>query len=198
MREPALRMWFPHHAALELAKRHVPHGASFFRTAHSEDGGSASERGDTGRLFLRGEARFGMRHFPPDLGCRLVLAQPLIDNLAQEIVSVQVRNLISATNSGFTQCTRLRTSDRPLLRKGIVAGKNPQRRSLILDSPIYFGDSGGPVFEIDRELLETRFRLIGVVREYVPFAESTCTSMQLQNSGYSVAAPMDAALNLIQ
>jgi S1-C subfamily serine protease len=101
------------------------------------------------------------------------------------------------TSLGLQQLPQL-DPDRPLLRKGIVAGKNLQRRSLILDCPIYFGDSGGPVFEIDRELLQTRFRLIGVVREYVPFAESTRTSMQLENSGYSVAAPMDAVLNLIQ
>ena len=39
---------------------------------------------------------------------------------------------------------------RPLLRKGIVAGKNIQRSSLVLDCPAYFGNSGGPVFEIER------------------------------------------------
>jgi hypothetical protein len=40
--------------------------------------------------------------------------------------------------------------DRPLLRKGIVAGKNFQKHTLILDCPSYQGNSGGPVFEIDR------------------------------------------------
>lgn len=38
---------------------------------------------------------------------------------------------------------------RPLLRKGIVAGTNPQTRSIILDCPSYFGNSGGPVVELE-------------------------------------------------
>jgi hypothetical protein len=58
--------------------------------------------------------------------------------------------------------------DRPLLRKGVVAGKNMTTHSIILDCPAYFGVSGGPVFEIDRELAATHFWLIGVVKEFVP------------------------------
>jgi hypothetical protein len=87
---------------------------------------------------------------------------------------------------------------RPLLRKGIVAGKNLQRRSLVLDCPAYFGNSGGPVFEIDRGPLQTSLRLIGVVEKYVPFTATDARTFEMRtNSGYSVATPMDAVLRLI-
>ncbi len=38
---------------------------------------------------------------------------------------------------------------RPLLRKGIVAGTNPEKRAIIIDCPSYFGNSGGPVVELE-------------------------------------------------
>jgi hypothetical protein len=91
---------------------------------------------------------------------------------------------------------------RPLLRKGIVAGTNPERRSIILDCPVYFGNSGGPVLEMDKEGFQTRFRIIGVVDQYVPFVQaggSQTFAMQiLSNSGYSIATPMDYVLELIK
>jgi hypothetical protein len=90
---------------------------------------------------------------------------------------------------------------RPLLRKGIVAGTNSAKRSLILDCPVYFGNSGGPVLEIDRQAFSTNLKLIGVVIEYIPFdqhAGSQTVGLQfLTNSGYSVAAPMDFVLELL-
>jgi Trypsin-like peptidase domain len=38
---------------------------------------------------------------------------------------------------------------RPLLRKALIAGQDPQKRSIIIDGPAYKGNSGGPVFEIE-------------------------------------------------
>jgi S1-C subfamily serine protease len=89
---------------------------------------------------------------------------------------------------------------RPLLRKGIVAGTNPQNRSIILDCPSYFGNSGGPVVELDRVDLATRFTIIGVILQYVPFADTgrSNTFAILSNSGYSIAAPMDFVLELVK
>jgi hypothetical protein len=81
---------------------------------------------------------------------------------------------------------------RPLLRKGIVAGINPQTHSIILDSPVYFGNSGGLVMEIDTENVFQKFyHVIGVVSKYVPYAEATHTFFIATNSGYSIAVPMD-------
>jgi trypsin-like peptidase len=92
--------------------------------------------------------------------------------------------------------------NRPLLRKGLVAGTNPQKRSLILDCPVYFGNSGGPVLEIDPTGLgNEKLSIIGVVIQFVPFVQSagsqTVAVQVMSNSGYSVAEPMDLVLDLI-
>ena len=61
---------------------------------------------------------------------------------------------------------------RPLLRKGIVAGQNLQRKSIVLDCPVYQGNSGGPVIQVEsKNLLEKHFSVIGVVGEFVPFVD---------------------------
>ncbi len=90
--------------------------------------------------------------------------------------------------------------NRPLLRKGILAGTNPATRTLILDCPVYFGNSGGPVLEVDRQGLTATFRIIGVVIQFIPFNETagSQTAMILSNSGYSVAVPMDFVLELLK
>lgn len=89
---------------------------------------------------------------------------------------------------------------RPLLRKGIVAGTNPASRFLVLDCPVYFGNSGGPVLEVDRQGFGEKLSIIGVVDQYVPFVQqagSQTIAMQVQtNSGYSLAIPMDSVLEL--
>src|SRR5690606_18808210 len=36
---------------------------------------------------------------------------------------------------------------KPLLRKGIVAGVYPHQRTFIIDSPVFGGNSGGPVLQ---------------------------------------------------
>lgn len=85
----------------------------------------------------------------------------------------------------------------PLLRKGLIAGQDAQQRSIIIDGPVYRGNSGGPVFEIDRDALQTRFYLVGVLTDFVPLVESTEDFGFQLNSGYSVARPMNFVLELI-
>lgn len=95
--------------------------------------------------------------------------------------------------------------NRPLLRKGIVAGTNAARKSIILDCPVYFGNSGGIVLQIERGAFQTNFYVIGVVDQYVPFVQSAgiqgqtlAIGMQLEtNSGYSVVVPMDFVMELV-
>jgi len=105
------------------------------------------------------------------------------------------------TSLGLQQMPQLDTS-RPLLRKGIVAGTNPQTKSLILDSPSYFGNSGGLVMELVRAYQVTLLRIIGVVVSFVPFvqagASQTFAFQMASNSGYSIAVPMDFVLELIR
>lgn len=94
--------------------------------------------------------------------------------------------------------------EQPLLRKGIVAGINRSRRTIILDCPSYQGNSGGPVLTREpQDLINNKFNLIGVLTEWVPFQESWQNSrfgyvnQTLSNSGYSVVEPMDSVFELI-
>jgi hypothetical protein len=96
---------------------------------------------------------------------------------------------------------------RPLVRRGIVADKDPNRRTLVLDSPAFKGNSGGPVLE--RGIIEFtganvqwRFTVIGVVTEFIPFEERWVNNQfgywntTISNSGYSIAEPMDSVFEL--
>jgi len=90
---------------------------------------------------------------------------------------------------------------RPLLRKGIIAGLNPLQQTIILDSPSFGGNSGGPVLEREWEGVGYRFFLIGVVTAFVPYAIRDSngheTGAKSFNSGYSIAVPMDYVLELV-
>lgn len=94
--------------------------------------------------------------------------------------------------------------DRPLLRRGTVAGKHSKRRTIILDCPVYPGISGGPVLEVEREGFVTHFVPIGVVAEFVPFAEQWenrklgYSNLTISNSGYAVITSMDSVLELLE
>jgi hypothetical protein len=88
---------------------------------------------------------------------------------------------------------------RPLLRKGIIAGLKPDSKSIIIDCPVYYGNSGGPVVEIDRRVFKTTFKVIGVVDQFVPFDQNLINRTlqpNFANSGYSVVTPMDYVLEL--
>jgi len=92
---------------------------------------------------------------------------------------------------------------RPLLRKGIIANVYPEQGTIILDCPAYYGNSGGPVVEIDPDLSGTRHKVIGVVSEFIPFIEpwenkqNGLVQLEVSNSGYSVAVSMDKVFELI-
>lgn len=87
----------------------------------------------------------------------------------------------------------------PLIRAGVVAGKNKKLKSIILDCAVYPGNSGGLVIEVEHQGFEYKFRVIGVVTQLVPtIAQSINPAAPpvIVNSGYSVAASMDGVLAL--
>lgn len=95
--------------------------------------------------------------------------------------------------------------ERPLLRKGIVAGKHEAKRTIILDCPVYYGNSGGMALQVEQyELGAYRFNVIGVVTAFVPFIEELKSvqigyvNVNVENSGYSIVAPADIILSLSQ
>jgi hypothetical protein len=93
--------------------------------------------------------------------------------------------------------------EKPLLKNGIIAGKNERLKTVILDCAVYPGDSGGPVLEVDRNEytlpVTTIFRPIGVVSQYVPYVDKNQPSnIYFANSGYAVVEPIDDVINLIR
>ena len=87
---------------------------------------------------------------------------------------------------------------RPLLRKALIAGLDPQNRHLIIDGAVFRGDGGGPVFEIDEDPRKISYYLIGVLTQFIPLRE-TAPDLEIRlNSEYSVAEPMDYVLELVE
>lgn len=92
----------------------------------------------------------------------------------------------------------------PLLRKGVVAGINLPRKTIIIDCPSYFGNSGGPVVQVEHPSFGvTRYRIIGLVNGFVPFQEEwenktmRYSHVIKSNSGYTVVEPIDSVLELV-
>ncbi len=93
--------------------------------------------------------------------------------------------------------------NKPLLRKGIVASINKKEGTIILDCPVYYGNSGGPVVQVTREQGNSRHSVIGVVSQFIPYAEdwinqsNRIVHTEISNSGYSVAVSMDYVYEML-
>lgn len=92
----------------------------------------------------------------------------------------------------------------PLLRKGIIAGKNKAKKTIIIDCTTYYGNSGGPVMQVEQfSPVRVKFRIVGIVSQFVPFKETwvnithKISHWEISNSGYSVVTPIDAVLELL-
>lgn len=94
--------------------------------------------------------------------------------------------------------------DKPLLRKGIVANIYEKNGTIILDCPIYYGNSWGPVVEVEQDWGIISHKVIGVVIQFVPFEEkwinpvNGLVNVERSNSWYSVAVSMDKVFELIK
>ena len=93
--------------------------------------------------------------------------------------------------------------NKPLLRKGVIANVNKSSGTIILDCPVYYGNSGGPVFQVNIVNGAHKHHLIGVVSEFIPFEEdwvntkNGITHKEWSNSGYSVAVSMDFVFSML-
>jgi len=95
-------------------------------------------------------------------------------------------------------------SFRPLLRKGIVAGINKSNSTVLIDAPVYFGNSGGLVLQVNNYSNDAyEIKPIGIVTEYVPFVEHLYSvelgymNQSIENSGYAVVVPTDTIFDLV-
>ncbi len=90
--------------------------------------------------------------------------------------------------------------NRPLLRKGVLAGKDVRNSTFIIDCPSYSGNSGGPVMMIK----QNEIFILGIVSQAMLFVE-TWTNNQYReiqqvhksNSGYTIIESFDKVLKLI-
>lgn len=106
------------------------------------------------------------------------------------------------TSLGIKETSQFDLS-KPLLRKGIIANIYKSKGTIILDCPIFPGNSGGPVVEVDRQESQDYHKVIGVVTEFIPFVQNWVNSSNglvntdWINSGYSVAVSMDKVFEII-
>ncbi|MDP3494276.1 MAG: trypsin-like peptidase domain-containing protein [Hyphomonadaceae bacterium] len=80
--------------------------------------------------------------------------------------------------------------NRPLLRKGAVAGKDVFQTKIIVDCFANKGNSGGPViYKSQTEVMVSNYSLIGIVVAVNIYGNS--------NTGYSIVEPIDKILEVI-
>lgn len=96
--------------------------------------------------------------------------------------------------------------DYPLIKRGIIAGKNRKLRTIILDCDTHYGNSGGPVFAVDGN----EIKIIGIMtkklfyetKDYAKDKNGKWTELEnlsvIGNSGYSVVAPYDFIESLLE
>ena len=111
--------------------------------------------------------------------------------------------------SGYPTSLGIETSKqfdntKPLLRKGIVANIYKETKTIILDCPVYGGNSGGPVIQVVEDSNNVKkFKVIGVVSQFIPFVQKwknerdRIIHLEYLNSGYSVASSFDSVIELI-
>lgn len=94
-------------------------------------------------------------------------------------------------------------SNKPLIRKGIVANVYNPMKTIILDCPVYGGNSGGPVVQVVHTDGKQILKLIGVVSQFIPFVQKwrndrdKLVNKEYMNSGYSVATSLDHVIELM-
>jgi hypothetical protein len=125
-----------------------------------------------------------------------------LKKFSEVLVSNEVFILGYPSSLGIKGNPQIETK-KPLLRKGIIAGKNDSNETIILDCPVYFGNSGGIAIEVEQtQGFEKKFHIIGVVSQFLPFVEELkslqlgYTNCNFENSGYSVAVPIDTLFEL--
>jgi hypothetical protein len=118
--------------------------------------------------------------------------------------NIQIANnvlLVGFPTSLIVENAKFFDVNRPLLRKGIIAGINNKDKTFIIDCPVFYGNSGGPVIEYKSD---GAMKLIGIVSRYIPFVtewrnnrERAFLRQEFSNSGYAVCVPVDEILNLL-
>lgn len=95
--------------------------------------------------------------------------------------------------------------EKPLLRRGTVAGKYEERHSFVIDCTMFPGNSGGPV--IKKITGKTGYSLVGLITGFIPYFDQSIDSKEGKkseesiyqlNSGYGVMIPLDVINDLLR
>lgn len=130
--------------------------------------------------------------FPP--GATLIVAEKLMCKKYDDVLIANDAFILGyPTSIGSKKYPQI-DYQKPLIKKGIIAGKNESKKTIILDCEVYYGNSGGIVIELEQlDLSIKRPWVIGIVSELIIFSKKWD-----QNSGYSVVVPIDYALEIIK
>lgn len=105
---------------------------------------------------------------------------------------------------GYPKSLRIITNqlelNKPLLTRGIIAGKNSINQTIILNAQVHHGNSGGPVWGA----FPNEFKVIGIVTELIPFESEIFQNAKqvpnvgvFNNSDFSVVQPIDHIMALL-
>ncbi|SCZ00515.1 S1 family peptidase [Flavobacterium caeni] len=156
-----------------------------------------SHDSDIAAIFLEDENHFRVEQEGKNI---ISIQEDNIDKLEDIRIANNIL-LIGFPTSLIIEGARFFDVNRPLLRKGIVAGINSKDNTFIIDCPVFYGNSGGPVVEYKEN---GEIKLIGIVSKYIPFVtewrnnrESAFSRQEFSNSGYAVCVPIDEILTLL-
>lgn len=92
---------------------------------------------------------------------------------------------------------------KPLLRKGIVSNINKKNSTILLDCRTDYGNSGGPVIEVNRKGGDYIHSVIGVVSKFLTLKNEWINTrdgtshIENINAGYTIVVSMDKVFEII-
>lgn len=133
----------------------------------------------------------------------LLISEKTFKLINSVIISNDVYLFGYPTSLGIENYQEFFDTDKPILRRGIISYINKAKKHIILDCPVYAGNSGGPAFEVTSVNGRKKYSLIGIISRYIPYRQEwynmrdNYKNFEYVNSGYSVAIAMDVVIETI-
>lgn len=144
--------------------------------------------------YFRGVERFDSKSVVTNFNREQSLLFDKVE-ISSDVFIIGYPKTLSLQNSPFFDYNR------PLLRKGAIAGKDYLSNSIIIDCPSYGGNSGGPVIAVSNGASY----LIGFLIQFIPFEQKWLNlnykqiiNTEISNSGYSIVVPIDKVIEVIK
>ncbi len=100
---------------------------------------------------------------------------------------------------------RLYEFEYPLLQSGVISGVSKSLGNIIVNAPIFYGNSGGAVLyktegvksKNGKSIFYETYTLIGIATDFIPFILNINDRVDISNSGYSVVVPIHFAIEML-